>query len=84
MSFLALNLSPAYAIGDGNFECGTSGSYTVTGTIVTADNSCVGALNIESGVTEIATSVFESNVNITSVTIPNTVTIIRDNAFKET
>lgn len=84
MSFLVLNLSPAYAIADGNFECGTSGSYTVTGTIVTADNSCVGALNIESGVTEIATSVFESNVNITSVTIPNTVTIIRDNAFKET
>ena len=84
MSFLVLNLSPAYAIGDGNFECGTSGSYTVTGTIVTADNSCVGALNIENGVTEIATSVFEGNVNITSVTIPNTVTIIRDNAFKET
>ena len=84
MSFLVLNLSPAYSIGDGNFECGTSGSYTVTGTIVTADNSCVGALNIESGVTEIATSVFERNVNITSVTIPNTVTRIRDNAFKET
>jgi uncharacterized repeat protein (TIGR02543 family) len=84
MFFLSSHFSSAYAIDDGNFECGTSGSYTVTATIVTADNSCVGALNIESGVTEIATSVFEGNVNITSVTIPNTVTIIRDNAFKET
>ena len=69
---------------DTNFPCGTSGSYTVTGTIITADNSCVGTLIIQSGATEIASNVFMSNVNITSVTIPDSVLVIGNNAFKNT
>lgn len=76
-------LKSQYAFAE-TFACGASGSYTVTGTTVTADNGCSGELNIQSGVTVIANSVFKNNVNITSVTIPDSVLTIEDEAFKET
>lgn len=63
-----------------DFACGTSGSYTVTGTTVTSNTNCLGNLTIDSSVTTIATGAF-SNAVLAQVTIPGTVTTIEASSF---
>lgn len=66
-----------------NYNCGTSGTYqvdNVTNT-VTGHTSCVGALNIQSGVTSIANYAFSSNANLTTITFPSSLTTIGTGSF---
>jgi hypothetical protein len=62
-------------------SCGTSGTFTNADYSVTGNDSCVGTVNIPSGVTSIATDAFRGNLSITSVVIPGTVLTISDGAF---
>ena len=77
-------INPANAVADGPIDCGTSGTFTVASNVVTASNSCVGAVNIPSGITQIGNLAFDQAEEITSVNIPNTVTEIASNAFDYT
>ena len=74
-------INPANAVADGPVNCGTSGTFTVASNVVTTNDSCVGEVNIPSGITGIGNQAFDQAVQITSVNIPNTVTEIASNAF---
>lgn len=66
-----------------NYNCGTSGTYqvdNVTNT-VTGHTSCVGALNIQSGITSIANYAFQNNANLTTITFPASLTTIGTGSF---
>lgn len=66
-----------------NYNCGTSGTYqvdNVTNT-VTGHTSCVGALNIQAGVTSIANYAFQNNANLTTITFPASLTTIGTGSF---
>ena len=77
----SLNVAPANAVADGPVNCGTSGTFTVTSNVVTGNTSCVGTVNIPSGVTSIGVNAFRDKRNITSVVIPDTVLTIAEGAF---
>jgi hypothetical protein len=79
---LSFNYVPANAVADGPVNCGTSGTFTVTSNVVTGNTSCVGTVNIPSGVLTISTNAFLNNTAITSVTIPDSVTSIGASAFQ--
>ena len=66
----------------GAISCGTSGTFTVSSYNVTGNTSCVGSVNIPSGVLSISTNAFLDNTAITSVTIPDSVTSIGASAFQ--
>ena len=66
----------------GAISCGTSGTFTVANYAVTGNTSCVGSVNIPSGVLSIALSAFQANGNITNVVISDTVTEIGEMAFE--
>ena len=66
----------------GAISCGTSGTFTVASYNVTGNTSCVGTVNIPSGVLTISTNAFLNNTAITSVTIPNSVTSIGATSFQ--
>ena len=68
----------------GEISCGTSGTFTVLSYDVTGNTSCVGAVNIPSGVLAIATNAFLNNTVITSVTVPDSVITIYSAAFRGT
>lgn len=55
--------------------------YTLTETVLTDGSACSGAVTIGAGVTSIADSAFADNTNLTSVTIPTSVTTIGMGAF---
>ena len=79
--FASMIPSPAHAADPVTFPCGTSGTYTVVDGVLTSHSSCVGDLNIDSSVVEIAESAFEGNTNLAAITIPGSVITIRTNAF---
>lgn len=60
-----------------SFNCGTSGTYVVSGGVLQNSSTCIGAVVLDSSVTTInyATN-FNSSVGITSLTIPATTTTI--------
>lgn len=64
-----------------DFSCGTSGTYTVSGTKVISNNECTGNLTIDSSVTVIGANAFQ-NAILSAVVIPGTVTTIEDRAFQ--
>jgi len=66
----------------GAISCGTSGTFTVANYAVTGNTSCVGSVNIPSGVLSIALNAFQGNFNITNVVISDTVTEIGEMAFE--
>jgi hypothetical protein len=66
----------------GVISCGTSGTFTIASYNVTGNTSCVGTVNIPSGVLTISTGAFLDNTAITSVTIPDSVTSIGASAFQ--
>jgi hypothetical protein len=66
----------------GAISCGTSGTFIVANYAVTGNTSCVGSVNIPSGVLSIALSAFQANGNITNVVISDTVTEIGEMAFE--
>jgi hypothetical protein len=66
----------------GIVNCSTSGYFTIDNDEVKGHSSCVGSVNIPSGVTSIGENAFLETTSITSVTIPNTVTSIGINAFR--
>jgi len=68
----------------GTFNCGTSGTYTVIdGVLQGNNNTCKGALVLDSSVTRInsSTRFYATPSNITSVSIPATTTSISNNPF---
>lgn len=73
--------TPAQAVApaNGSYPC-TSGSFTVSNAVVTGNTSCAGAVNIPSGVTEIAGVAFQNRA-ITSVTLPSSLVTIGASAF---
>jgi len=85
----SLNIVPANAVTNGKYDCNTglldnalsSNFFTIASDVVTGNTSCVGSVNIPSGVTSFATDAFKDNLSITSVVIPNTVLTISNGAF---
>jgi hypothetical protein len=85
----SLNVVPSNAVTNGKYDCNTglldnalsSNFFTIASDVVTGNTSCVGSVNIPSGVTSIATDAFRGNLSITSVVIPGTVLTISDGAF---
>jgi hypothetical protein len=85
----SFNVTPAHALVNGKYNCNTglldntliSNFFTIASDIVTDSTSCVGAVNIPSGVTSIGIEAFRNNLNITSVVIPDTVLTIAEGAF---
>ena len=67
---------------DGNVDCSTSGTFTITNNVVTGNTDCVGAAVIPTGVTSIGEGAFYRAKSLTSITIPNSVTSIGDYAFE--
>jgi len=78
--FASLPPLPAHAA-PVTFPCGTSGTYTVSDGVLTGHSSCVGDLNIDSSVVEIAENAFQNNTNLAAITIPGSVITIRSAAF---
>jgi len=76
----------AQAVADGTVNCGTSGTFTIVSNIVTTNTNCRGSLTIPEGVTEIANSAFNISPDrssyITSIIFPNSLTIIKESAFR--
>lgn len=58
----------------GVVDCGTFGTFTITGNIVVSDNGCAGSIAIPEGVSSVGDDVFVDNQLLTSVTIPSSVT----------
>lgn len=87
-SLLATALALVLAIGSTspanaavvNVNCATSGSFTVTDSVVTSSTLCVGAIEIPDGVTAVAANVFKDS-GVTSVKFPASFTTLGDNAF---
>lgn len=80
--------SPAHAAGtyngtSGTVECSTSGTFTITNNVLTGDSSCIGAIVIPEGVTDVAEYALSEQYGITSVTIPVSLAEINDYAFTE-
>jgi hypothetical protein len=70
----------------GDVSCtgtGSGGFFTIAGNVVTGQTGCVGSVNIPQGVTAVNQSVFWRNngAQLTSVTLPSTLTTIYDFAF---
>ena len=89
MSLYSLNVIPANAVTDGDYDCLVGGTPTGTFTIESNEvkrstNGCAGTVNIPNGVEKIAAFAFYEHNHITSVTIPNTVTEIGNGAFENT
>ena len=63
-----------------NVNCSTSGSFTVTDTVVTSSTLCVGAIEVPAGVTAVAANVFKDS-GVTSVKFPASFTTLGDLAF---
>jgi hypothetical protein len=61
-------------------NCSTSGSFTVTDTVVTSSTLCVGSIEIPAGVTAVAANVFKDS-GVTSVKFPANFTTLGDMAF---
>jgi uncharacterized repeat protein (TIGR02543 family) len=79
--FSGLGISPANAVADGSYPCGTSGTYSIAGNqVVDSLDNCVGLVVIPSGITRINDSSFEST-DISSISIPASVTEIGNFAF---
>ncbi len=68
----------------GAISCGTSGTFTISSYNVTGNTSCVGSVNIPSGVLSISTNAFLNNTAITSVIIPDSAIAIYSAAFRGT
>lgn len=66
-----------------SFPCGTSGTYEVDDAThaITGNTACSGDLNIDSSVTSIGNSAFQSNHALGIITIPGSVTSIGSSAF---
>lgn len=75
----SLSVNPANAVSDGTVNCGTSGTFTIAGNVVTESDSCLGSVTIPSDVTSITNGAFSDA--ITSVSIPDTVLTIPSLAF---
>lgn len=82
LAFSGLVFSPAMASTISTVQCGgdVTDVFTITGTVVTDEANCEGAVEIPPGVTEIGRLAFSSS-GITSITIPASVTNIGDSAF---
>ena len=63
-----------------NVNCSTSGSFTVTDSVVTSSTLCVGNIEIPTGVTAVAANVFKDS-GVTSVKFPASFTTLGDLAF---
>jgi len=61
-------------------NCGTSGSFTATDSVVTSSTLCIGTVEIPEGVTAVAANVFKDS-GVTSVKFPSTFTTLGDTAF---
>lgn len=61
-------------------NCSTSGSFTVTDSVVTSSILCVGQVEIPAGVTAVAANVFKDS-GVTSVKFPASFTTLGDLAF---
>lgn len=85
-AFISISANPALAVTDGTVNCGTSGSFTIVSNIVTTNTNCRGSVTIPEGVTEVANGAFnlapDRSSYITSLTFPNSLTIIKESAFR--
>ena len=85
--FSLVGLSPAHAA-DRTVSCGTSGTYSVTGTVVTTSSSCIGSVTFDNTITAIGSRAFDSclcgantHAAITSISFGSSLTNIGDFAF---
>lgn len=63
-----------------NVNCGTSGTFTVTDSVVTSSALCVGQIEIPEGITAVAANVFKDS-GVTSVRFPISFATLGDMAF---
>ena len=75
----SLSVNPANAVSDGTVNCGTSGTFTIAGNVVTESDACLGSVEIPRGVTSISNGAFSRE--ITSVSIPDSVLTLPSVAF---
>jgi uncharacterized repeat protein (TIGR02543 family) len=82
LAFSGLVFSPAMALAISTVQCGgdVTDVFTITGTVVTDEANCEGAIEIPAGVTAIGNNAFSSS-GITSIIIPASVTDIGNSAF---
>ena len=59
---------------DGNYNCSTSGTFTIASHVVTGNTSCTGEAVVPAGVTSIANNAFQYALELYSITIPASVT----------
>jgi uncharacterized repeat protein (TIGR02543 family) len=78
--FSGISFAPAQANGG---SC-TTGSFVVTGTVVTGRGDCAGVATVPSGVTAIGNGAFDGATSITSITLPASVQTIGTTAFANT
>jgi len=83
---ISIAVNPANAVTDGTVNCGTSGSFTIVSNKVTTNTNCRGSVTIPEGVTEVANGAFNISPDrssyITSLSFPNSLTIIKESAFR--
>lgn len=89
LSLMVINvvgIIPVHAVADGTINCGTSGTFTIVSNEVTTNTNCRGSLSIPEGVTSIKRDAFniapDRSSFITSITFPNSLTIIKESAFR--
>lgn len=67
--------------GNGSISCSISGYATVTDFEVTSNSNCVGAVTVPAGITSLGNYSFQGS-GVTSINIPNTVTLIGMAVFR--
>lgn len=85
-TFLSLSgVTPAHSVANGNYPCGTSGTFTISSNSVDGSSAaCAGAVTIPEGVTVVNNSAFYQRSGVTSVTLPSTLLTIGNSSFRGT
>ena len=80
----SLSFESASTLVDGTYSCSGGGSYTLTGTTISAATDCAGAVILPNGVTGIADGAFMGASTLTSIVLPPSLTSINQRSFDGT
>ena len=77
----SLTFESASTLVDGTYSCPGGGSYTLTGTTISAATDCAGDVILPNGVTTIANDAFSGASTLTSIALPPSLTLIGQRSF---